>query len=244
MSEPPPERPPEEPLAPETPAELPAQPPVEPLPPAPPPPEQPAQPTAPPIEPAKPHPFRLVNSDDLRRSRLTVLVRLLLVIPHAIWLTLYALVAVFVTIFNWFATLITGRPPQWVLRWMTRFLRYWLYVTAYLNLLANPYPPFHGSPGYYPIDLAAPEEPERQHRLVTAFRLILAIPAYILSYVFSQVMQVVAFLAWFVAIVIGRIPRGMENLGLYCLRYQLETWAYMAFLTQRYPSLAAAPPPQ
>jgi hypothetical protein len=234
MSEQPPERPPEEPLAPETPAEPPAQPP----------PAPPAQPTAPPIEPPKPHPFRLVNNDDLKRSRLTVLVRLLLVVPHAIWLTLYALVAVFVTIFNWFATLITGSPPQWVHRWMTRFLRYWVYVTVYLNLLANPYPPFHGSPGYYPIDLVGPDEPERQHRLVTAFRPILAIPAYILSYVFSQVMQVVAFLAWFVAIVIGRVPRGMENLGLYCLRYQLETWAYMTILTQRYPSLSAVQPSQ
>jgi hypothetical protein len=230
MSEQPSERPPEEPPAPETPAEPPGQPP----------PQPPPEATAPPIEPPKPHPFRLVNSDDLKRSRLTVLVRLLLVIPHAIWLTLYALVALFVTIFNWFATLITGRPPQWVNRWMTRFLRYWVYVTAYLNLLANPYPPFHGSPGYYPIDLVAPGEPERQNRLVTAFRPILAIPAYILSYVFTQVMQVVAFLAWFVAIVIGRMPRGMENLSLYCLRYQLETWAYMAILTQRYPSLAAA----
>jgi hypothetical protein len=231
MSEQPPEQPleppPEHPLTPETPAE---------------PPEQPAAPRVTPrVEPPKPHPFRLVNNDDLKRSRLTVLVRILLVIPHAIWLTLYALVAILVTIVNWFATLITGRPPERIHRWLTRFLRYWVYVTAYLNLLANPYPPFHGSPGYYPIDLVAPETPERQHRLVTAFRLILAVPAYILSYVFSQVMQVVAILAWFVAIVMGGIPRGMENLSLYCLRYQLETWAYIMVLSQRYPSLAAAP---
>jgi hypothetical protein len=224
MSEQPPEQPPEQPLSPETPAE---------------PPEEPAAPPATPRP--KPHPFRLVNNDDLRRSRLTVLVRILLVLPHAIWLTLYALVAFFVTLVNWFATLITGRPPERIHRWLTRFLRYWVYVTAYLNLLANPYPPFHGSEGHYPIDLSAPGTPERQHRLVTAFRLILAVPAYILSYVFSQVMQVVAILAWFVAIVIGRIPRGMENLSLYCLRYQLETWSYMTLLTQRYPSLAAAP---
>lgn len=227
MSEQPPEQPPEQPLTPETPAE---------------PPEPPTAPTAPPpVEPPKPHPFRLVNKDDLKRSRLTVLVRILLVLPHAIWLTLYSLVAILVTIVNWFATLILGRPPEWIHRWLTRFLRYWVYVTAYLSLLANPYPPFHGSEGQYPIDLRAPESPERQHRLVTAFRLILAVPAYILSYVFSQVMQVVAVLAWFVAIVIGRMPRGMENLSLYCLRYQLETWAYMTVLTQRYPSLAAAP---
>src|SRR5215218_1698785 len=115
MSEQPPEQPPEQPLTPETPA------------------EPPEEPSAPPATPRpKPHPFRLVNEDDLKRSRLTVLVRILLVIPHAIWLTLYALVAILVTIANWFATLITGRPPERIHHWLTRFLRYWAYVTAYL----------------------------------------------------------------------------------------------------------------
>jgi hypothetical protein len=242
MSEQPPEKPPEEPLTPETPAE----PPKEPLTPETPaePPEQPAAPPATPrIEPPKPHPFRLVDNDDLKRSRLTVLVRILLVIPHAIWLTLYSLVAFFLTLLSWFATLITGSPPEWIHRRLTRFLRYWVYVTAYLNLLANPYPPFHGTQGHYPIDLSAPESPERQHRLVTAFRLVLAIPAYILSYVFSYVMEIVALIGWFVALATGRMPRGMENLSLYCLRYQMETWAYLILLTGRYPSLAAVSQP-
>lgn len=207
------------------------QPPEPPLPPGP-----PAQPFQPVVEPPKPHPIRLVLNDDLKRSRLTVLVRWLLVLPHAIWVSLYALVATVVAMANWFATLIMGRPPQRMHRWLTRFLRYWTEVTAYLNLLANPYPPFHGSEGYYPIDLRI-GEPEKQHRLVTAFRLILAIPAFVLSYVLSYVLQVVSIIAWFVAIVIGRMPRGMENLGTYCLRYQMETWAYLMLLTGRYPSL-------
>ena len=34
-------------------------------------------------------------------------------------------------------------------------------------------------------------------------------------------------------------PRGMENLGLYCLHYQAQTWGYLLILTDRYPSLAA-----
>src|SRR5207247_299421 len=137
---------------------------------------------------------------------------------------LYSLAAIFVVIGNWFATLFTGRPPERMHRWLTRFLRYMTFVYAYLYMLGNPYPPFHGTEGSYPIDLAV-EGPGRQHRLVTAFRLVLAIPAWILNWVFSQVLQIVAILAWFVAIAIGRMPRGMENLGLYCLRYQAQTTA-------------------
>ena len=39
------------------------------------------------------HPIGLIVTDDLRRSRLTVFFRLLLVIPHLIWLTLWGIVA-------------------------------------------------------------------------------------------------------------------------------------------------------
>ncbi|HEV8603141.1 MAG TPA: DUF4389 domain-containing protein [Gaiellaceae bacterium] len=200
-------------------------------------PQPPEQSAGLPPEPPKPHPVRLVLNDDLRRSRLTVLVRLLLAFPHLIWLNLYTAVAIVVVIVNWFATLIRGRSSERRHRWLTRFLRYWTYVTAYLNLLGNPYPPFHGSEGHYPVDLHV-DERQPQRRLVTGFRIVLAIPAAILAWVFSQVMQIVSILGWFVAIVIGRMPRGMENLGTYCLRYQAQTGAYLMLLTDRYPSLA------
>jgi hypothetical protein len=198
----------------------------------------PEQGQPPPDEPPRQHPVRLVVTDDLRRSRLTVAFRLLLVIPHLIWLALYSIAAWVVALVNWFATLITGRSPERIHNYLVRYMRYSIFVTSYLNLLANPYPPFHGTEGSYPIALVV-EGPERQNRLITAFRLPMAIPAYILNYVFNQVLQVVAFLGWFVAIVIGRMPRGMENLGLYCLRYQAQTNAYLFVVSDRYPSLTA-----
>lgn len=198
----------------------------------------PDQVPAPAIEPPRPHSVRLIVKDDLKRSRLTVAFRVLLVIPHLIWLVLYSVAALAVGIANWFATLIKGRSPQRIHHWLVRYLRYSVFVYSYLNLLANPYPPFHGTAGSYPIDLEV-DGPERQHRLVTAFRPIMAIPAWVLNSVFGQVMQVVAVLGWFVAIAIGRMPRGMENLGLYCLRYQAQTNAYTVIVTDRYPSLTA-----
>jgi hypothetical protein len=197
--------------------------------------EQPALP--PPVEPPRPHPVRLVDHDDLRRSRLTVLVRLLLALPHLIWITLYTLVAFFVAFANWIVTLIKGRSPQRMHRWLVRYLRYTVYVYSYLYVLANPYPPFHGEERSYPIDLQV-EGPDGQRRLVTAFRLILVIPAFVLSWVLGQVLQVLAVLNWLIAIFVGRVPRGMEQLALYCLRYQTQVYAYLLVITDRYPSTA------
>jgi len=191
----------------------------------------------PPVEPPRPHTVRLIDHDDLKRSRLTVLVRAFLVLPHLIWLTLYAGVAVFVALANWIVTLIKGRSPQRMHRWLVRFLRYTVYVYSYLYVLANPYPPFHGDQRSYTIDLQV-EGPDDQRRLVTAFRLVLVIPAFVLSWVLSQVLQVIALLAWVIAIFLGRIPRGMEQLGLYCLRYQTQVYAYLLVVTDRYPSTA------
>ena len=197
----------------------------------------PEPPQLPPVEPPRPHTVRLIDHDDLRRSRLTVLVRAFLVLPHLIWLTLYASVAVFVALANWIVTLIKGQSSQRMHRWLVRYLRYTVYVYSYLYVLANPYPPFHGEQRSYTIDLQV-EGPDDQRRLVTAFRLVLVIPAFVLSWVLSQVLQVIALLAWVIAIFLGRIPRGMEQLGLYCLRYQTQVYAYLLVVTDRYPTTA------
>jgi Domain of unknown function (DUF4389) len=200
--------------------------------------ERETEPEQPRVEPPRRHPIRLLDNDDLKRSRIKVLARWVLVWPHLIWLGLYALVALPMAIANWIVALFTGRPSERIHRWLVRFLRYSTYVYAYLYVFAQPYPPFHGDPGTYPIDIEV-EPLGEQRRLITAFRIILAIPALILNWVFGQVVQIVGLLAWLVALVLGRTPRGMENLGLYCLRYQAQTWGYLLVLTDRYPSLAA-----
>jgi uncharacterized protein DUF4389 len=194
-------------------------------------------PEPPPFEPPRPHTVRLIEHDDLERSRLTVLARWFLVFPHLIWLFLYASVAFFVALANWILTLIKGRSPQRLHRWLVRFLRYYVYVYSYLYVLANPYPPFHGDQRSYRVDLQV-EGPDEQRRLVTAFRLVLAIPAVVLAWVLGQVLQIIGLLNWLIAIFIGRVPRGMEQLGLYCLRYQTQTYAYLLVVTDRYPTTA------
>ena len=58
------------------------------------------------VEPPPEHPVHLVGDpEDLRRSRLTVFFRLLLAIPHIIWLGLWAIAVFFTVIVQWFITL-------------------------------------------------------------------------------------------------------------------------------------------
>jgi Domain of unknown function (DUF4389) len=84
---------------------------------------------------------------------------------------------------NWFITLIRGRSADSLHDFFSSYVRYATHLYAYLCLAANPYPGFTGKPGY-PVDVELPGL-ERQSRWKTLFRLILAIPALILSSVLA-----------------------------------------------------------
>jgi hypothetical protein len=180
------------------------------------------------------HPIRLVVNDDLRRNRLTVFFRLLLAIPHLIWFVLWGIVALLALIANWFATLFAGQSPTGLHNFLATYLRYQTHVYAYVLLIADPFPGFGGQPGY-PIDLEV-DPPERQNRWTVAFRMILVIPAYIISGIMGYLNRALAVFSWFVALIMGRVPEGMRNFAAFALRYEQQTTAYAYLLTQRYPS--------
>ena len=180
------------------------------------------------------HPVQLVVEDDLRRNRLTVFFRLLLAIPHFIWVALWSIAAFVVAILNWFATLFSGTPPQAFHQFLSRYIRYALHVSAFIYLVANPFPGFTGEPGTYPLDLVLPER-TRQNRWKTGFRILLVIPGFAVSSALNSAVFVAAFLTWFVALVRGSAPWGLRNLSAYGLRYSAQVNAYLLLLTEAYP---------
>jgi hypothetical protein len=183
------------------------------------------------------HPIRVRVTDDLRRTRLTVFFRLLLAIPHFVWITVLMVVAVLAAIGNWFATLVQGRSPLGLHNFLAGYLRYSTHVTAYLFLIADPYPGFYliNSKEDYPIDLEI-AAPDVQNRWIVAFRIILAIPAMIVTQILRNLSSVLAVFSWFVALFTARVPEGIRNFAVLALRYESQTYAYMAVLTPRYPS--------
>ena len=60
-------------------------------------------------------------------------------------------------------------------------------------------------------------------------------PCWIFAGVLGYALTLLAFGGWFVAIILGRLPRGMRDLSAYCLRFQTQTEAYSMLLTARYP---------
>jgi hypothetical protein len=180
------------------------------------------------------YPIRLTVDDDLRRSRLTVFFRLLLFLPHLVWLILWGIAVAVATLVNWVATLVRGRSPEALHRFLAAYLRYTIHVMAFVTLVANPFPGFDGRPGRYPIDLEI-DPPAPQNRWVTGFRLFLALPALLVSGALASLLYVSAFLAWFAALATARMPQSLRNLGAYVLRYTAEVDGYLYLLTDRYP---------
>jgi hypothetical protein len=181
------------------------------------------------------------DGEPLRRRRLVVLLRALLVVPHYIVVWVWTLLVGPALAIAWLALLVEGRLPSWLHRFLAAFLRYQGQVTAWFYLLSARYPdPLHTAE--HPFRIEVPDRP-RQPRLVTLLRLPLAVPAMVLASVFGVILSTVAVGAWFVALALGRTTAGMQELGTFCLRYQLETQAYLTLLTARYPRLAPAGEP-
>lgn len=184
--------------------------------------------------PVRTDPVRMEVRDELRRSRLTVFFRLALAFPHLVWLTLWGVLALLAAILNWLVTLFSGVSPQWLHRFLSAYVRYQMQVSAFLYLVGNPFPGFVGAPGAYPIDLhVAPRK--RQNRWTVLFRLILALPALILSSIFGSLLFVIAVLGWFASLITGRMPLGLRNAGAFALRYVAQTGAYLYLVSDAYP---------
>jgi 2-(1,2-epoxy-1,2-dihydrophenyl)acetyl-CoA isomerase len=183
------------------------------------------------------HPVRIVITDDLRRWRLTVALRGVLVLPHLAVLAAWWTVSFPVWCAMWVLTLIRGEALPGLHGWLERLVRYDAHVCAYWFLVADPFPSFRGWAGTYPIDVAI-DPPAGQPRWSVALRPVLGLPALVFTFVLMVVVEAVSLVAWFAALATARTPRGMRDLMAYCLRYQAQTYAYLALLTSRYPSLA------
>lgn len=184
--------------------------------------------------PVRADPITVETDEDLRRSRLTVLFRLPLAVPHLLWLGLWGILAVFAVIANWFATLARGRPPAALHRFLSAYLRYQVHVYGFLYVIANPFPGFVGLAGSYPLE-AVIEGPGAQNRWKVAFRLVLAIPAALLASAYGTIASAAGFLGWFASLATGTMPRGLRNMAVLSMRYSAQTYGYVLLLTDSYP---------
>jgi Domain of unknown function (DUF4389) len=168
------------------------------------------------------------------QRRLTVLVRLILAIPHVIVLWALGIAAEVVALICWFAALVTGRLPEALADFQVGYLRWATRFYAYLFLLTDEYPPFEFADADYPVRLRA--QPGPLNRLAVLFRIILVIPAWIVSVVLAYGLSfLVMFVTWLIVLIAGRMPRPLHEALAAAVRYQARVSGYFLMLTAQYP---------
>jgi hypothetical protein len=169
----------------------------------------------------------------LRQRRVTVLLRLLLLIPQFIALAVLGVAVFFVAIIGWFAALVTGRLPTWAFYFLSSYLAYATRVRASESLLIDTYPPFSFDAPGYPVQIEL--QPAELNRLAVLARIILVIPAAIVYSVLVTGWQICSFVIWVIVLVMGRMPEPLFEATAAIARYLMRVEAYWLMLTTAYP---------
>lgn len=183
-----------------------------------------------------PLPAQVAVAEASAQERVTVFFRLLLVIPHYLVLYFLGIAAGVVVFIGWWAALFTGWLPDFAASYMTGYIRWSARVNAYVMLLTDVYPPFSlDEEPAYPVRIAIPP---RQHLnpLAVLFRIILAIPAFLLTTLVTYGgVTVVAFIAWLITLITGRLPNSLHAAYTAIFRYTTRVNCYVYMLTPAYP---------
>lgn len=169
------------------------------------------------------------------RNRLTVAFRLILAIPHAIFMGVWQYAAEISAVIQWFFCVFTGKHNDGLWRFAESYLGYSARVNGYMGLMYDEYPKFGtdstGSPVHYSL---AYDEPA--NRLTVGLRFLWIIPAAIIGIGIAIASAVVSIICWFAILFTGSMPRGMFDFLLQAQRYNLRLNGYGLLLTDTYPS--------
>jgi hypothetical protein len=94
----------------------------------------------------------------------------------------------------------------------------------------------------YPVTYEADYQPE-QNRATTFFRIILAIPWFIVALVYYIAVAITHFIAWVAIIILGRYPEGLYNFNSGMVRFFVRTSAWVYLQTDEWPPFGIADDP-
>lgn len=188
------------------------------------------------------------------RNRLTTAFRAILAIPHVILVGaagvglaynaerqssagaeggLLGAVAAVLAVVSWFTILFSGTHLPGIRQFTLFYLRWRVRAVAYLMLLEDAYPPFGDGP--YPATLTVVDPAGARRRLSVAFRIVLAVPHFIVLALVLFAWYLATVVAWFSILVTGNHPRVLHDFGVGVLRWRLRVDAYLLLLVDDYP---------
>lgn len=183
------------------------------------------------------------------RNRLTILLRFFLCIPHFIWAMFYGLAAGIGVIVAWFAIVLTGSYPAGLHSFVAGWTRFQARLVGYFLIVVDDFPPFDGGEHpEYPIQVPIAPPQESYSRVKAFFRILLAIPVYVIAYVMQLWLYAVAIGLWFAGVLAGKT--GFAEAMRTPMAYYTRANAYYYLLTEDWPpfdpgrgELSAAPQP-
>ena len=182
------------------------------------------------------YPVRFEVDDVAPQGRFSILLRGILVIPHAIILMLLGWAVSIVITLAWFTIVIAGRFPAALVRFTIGFSRWAARANAYGSLLTGAYPPFSmDEEPDYPVRLNIPERTEGRNRLTAFFRCLMLIPHEIVLSLLGIVAGFVLVAAWLAGIVLGRVPGGLHSFLVGFTAWTERASAYGYLLVDEYP---------
>ncbi|MCK9486864.1 MAG: DUF4389 domain-containing protein [Dehalococcoidia bacterium] len=191
-----------------------------------------------------------VDYDDAR-DRVTVLFRILLVIPILVVLglleggTITQQAGEDTSTFTFVATGSIGvatalmivfrqRYPRWWFDFQREFARFSARVGAYLFLLRDEYPSTEDEQAVH-LELDYPDA-TALNRWLPLVKWLLAIPHYIVLFFLGIGAVIAVIVGWFAILITGRLPRGIHDYLVGVARWGLRVQAYaFLLLTDRYP---------
>ena len=179
------------------------------------------------------------------RNRKTIFFRLILSLP------LFAFVYLFQQFSsgNEWSTLVLALPvaaalivrnvyPSWLLSFNHAVLEFGTRIAAYVLLLTDEYPTFERNPKIAVI-FPDVEGGKKLNRWLPLVKWFLAIPLYILGFVYSVFAFIALVLAWAMTSLSGTFPAWAGELILNTLKFWNRVYGYaVALVTDEYPSFS------
>jgi hypothetical protein len=191
----------------------------------------------------KPYPVTVTGELSDPPSRWQWIFKWLLAIPHYIILYFLGIAAFVVTVVAFFTILFTGKYPRSLFDFMAGYWRWSWRVGfyGYSALGTDKYPPFTLDKADYPADFDIIYPEKLSQGLVLVKWWLLAIPHYIIIYVFSAVLEILVFVCGVILLFTGKYPEDLFKFVVGMDRWIYRVYAYVTLMTDEYPPFRFEP---
>jgi hypothetical protein len=191
------------------------------------------------LTPSGPSPIQMDLNSPLEVANWRVIGNPIMAIPHFLYLFVLGIVVNVITVIAWFSILFTGTYPESMYDFVAGVMRYqWRVATFYL-FMREPYPEFGvkgtlADPGGDPATFSITYPGELSRGLIF-IKWLLAIPAFVVLFVYILGVYVALIVAFFTVLFTGKWPETWKAYTIRVMRYAFKVNAYYSLMTDVYP---------